>query len=208
MICVLLVDDHAVVREGYRRLLEGDAELMVVGEAATSSQALRMDRELAPDVIVLDIALPDVSGIETLRRIIARRPAARVLIFSMYEDAIYVSRALDAGALGYMTKASAAEHLPRAVRQVAAGTRYLSPDVERMIAERSSRRDSVAALSNREHEVLRLLTQGHGLNAIAARLGVSAKTVANYQTAIREKLGVESPLQLLVVARDLGLDAR
>jgi two-component system, NarL family, invasion response regulator UvrY len=207
MIAVLLVDDHAVVREGYRRLLEGDAELMVVGEAATSSQALRMDRELAPDVIVLDIALPDVSGIETLRRIIARRPAARVLIFSMYEDAIYVSRALDGGALGYMTKASAAEHLPRAVRQVAGGTRYLSPDVERMIAERSSRRDSAAALSHREHEVLRQLMQGHSVHAIAARLGVSAKTVANYQTSIREKLGVESALQLLVVARDLGLDA-
>jgi two-component system, NarL family, invasion response regulator UvrY len=205
MISVLLVDDHAVVREGYRRLLEGDADVGVVGEAASSAQALSMERELAPDVIVLDIALPDVSGIETLRRIIARRATARVLVFSMYEDAIYVSRALDAGAQGYLTKASAAEHLLRAVRQVAAGTRYLSPDVERILAQRSSKLTFAAELSQREHEVLRLLAHGNALSEIATRLGLSVKTVANYQTSIREKLGADSALQLLVAARDLGL---
>jgi DNA-binding NarL/FixJ family response regulator len=205
MISVLLVDDHAVVREGYRRLLEGDADLNVVGEAASSAQALSMERELTPDVIVLDIALPDVSGIETLRRILARRAAARVLIFSMYEDAIYVSRALDAGAVGYLTKASAAEHLLRAVRQVAAGTRYLSPDIECILAQRSSNLTFAAELSQREHEVLRLLAHGQALSDIATRLGLSVKTVANYQTSIREKLGADSALQLLVAARDLGL---
>jgi two-component system, NarL family, invasion response regulator UvrY len=208
VISVLLVDDHAVVREGYRRLLEGDADLRVVGEAASSAQALSMERELAPDVIVLDIALPDVSGIETLRRIIARRPGAQVLIFSMYEDAIYVSRALDAGALGYLTKASAAEHLPQAVRRVAKGSRYLSPDLERVLAQRSSRRTCAEELSQREHEVLRLLAHGQALSEIAERLGISAKTVANYQSSIREKLGADSALQLLVAARDLGIDGR
>jgi DNA-binding NarL/FixJ family response regulator len=115
---------------------------------------------------------------------------------------------LDAGALGYLTKASAAEHLPHAVRQVANGTRYLSPDVERVLAQRSSHRTSAEELSPREHEVLRLLAHGQALSEIAVRLGVSAKTVANYQTSIREKLGAESALQLLVAARDLGFDRR
>src|ERR1700682_6517285 len=96
-ITVLLVDDHAVVREGYRRLLERDSSLVVVGEAATAAEALRVDAEFEPDVIVLDIGLPGVSGIEILRRIIAHRPAARVLMFSMYQDGIYATRALDAG---------------------------------------------------------------------------------------------------------------
>jgi two-component system invasion response regulator UvrY len=208
MISLLLVDDHAVVREGYRRLLEDDPDMTVVAEAASSSQALRMERELTPDVIVLDIALPDVSGIETLHRILARRPAAQVLMFSMYEDAIYVSRAFEGGARGYLTKASAAEHLPRAVRAVAGGQRYVSPDVEKMMADRASRQESATTLSHREHEILRLLAQGHALHAIAERLGVSAKTVANYQSSIREKLGVQSALQLLVAARDLGVDVR
>jgi len=104
---VLLIDDHAVVREGYRRLLEQDATLKVVGEAATSADALRKTDELQPDVIVLDIALPGVSGIETLRRILARRPTARVLMFSMYQDRIFAERAFEAGALGYLSKASA-----------------------------------------------------------------------------------------------------
>jgi DNA-binding NarL/FixJ family response regulator len=126
-------------------------------------------------------------------------------MFSMYEDAIYVTRAMDAGALGYLSKASAPEHLLRAVREVAGGTRYISPDVEQALAQLNSRTRSVATLSNREHEVLRLLAQGHDLSRIAERLGLSAKTVANYQTSIRDKLGADSALQLLVAARELGL---
>ena len=114
-ITVLLVDDHAVVREGYRRLLAGNPDVTIVGEAANSSDALDCERALEPDVTVLDIALPEVSGIETLRRIIARRPGARVLMFSMYQDAIYASRAFEAGALGYLSKASAPELLVEAV---------------------------------------------------------------------------------------------
>jgi DNA-binding NarL/FixJ family response regulator len=100
-VTVLLVDDHAVVREGYRRLLERDGSLVVVGEADSSAEAIRCDGELKPDVVVLDIALPGVSGIETLRRIIARRPDARVLMFSMFQEGIYASRAMSAGARGY-----------------------------------------------------------------------------------------------------------
>jgi len=205
-VTVLLVDDHAVVREGYRRLLEGAPGMIVVGEAASSEEALQLDRRLAADVIVLDIALPDVSGIETLRRILARRPAARVLIFSMHQEAIYASRALQAGATGYISKSSAAELLVEAVRRVAGGMQYVSPDVCEEMSMRESRvTEIMESLSDREHEVLRLLTRGHQVSEIGRQIGISAKTVANLQTSVKRKLGADTALQLLVIARQLGL---
>jgi two-component system invasion response regulator UvrY len=205
-ISVLLVDDHAVVREGYRRLLERDASLIVVGEAATAADALRLDGELKPDVIVLDIGLPGVSGIEVLRRIVARRPEARVLMFSMYQDGIYVTRAISAGACGYLSKASAPDLLVDAVRAAAGGRRYLSPDVERAMTLQSSAPNRLAdALSTRELEVLRLLTQGYGIEKIGERLGLSPKTAANHQSSIKQKLGATSALQLILIAQQFGL---
>jgi DNA-binding NarL/FixJ family response regulator len=207
-ITVLLVDDHAVVREGYRRLLERDDSLVVVGEAAGAAEAIRRDGELKPDVIVLDIALPGISGIEVLRRITARRPEARVLMFSMYQDGIYASRAISAGAGGYLSKASAPDLLVEAVRSVAEGRRYVSPDVEQAISLQASAASQLAgALSTRELEVLRMLTQGYGVEQIAARLGLSPKTAANHQSSIKQKLGAESALQLILIAQQLGLIA-
>jgi DNA-binding NarL/FixJ family response regulator len=205
-ISVLLVDDHAVVREGYRRLLERDDYLVVVGEAATAAEAIRCDAELKPDVIVLDIALPGVSGIETLRRIIARRPDACVLMFSMYQDGIYASRAINGGARGYLSKASAPDLLVEAVRSVAGGRRYLSPDVELAMNKQSSTANHLAdALSTRELEVLRMLTQGYGVEEIGERLGLSPKTAANHQSSIKQKLGANSALQLILIAQQFGL---
>jgi two-component system invasion response regulator UvrY len=207
-ITVLLVDDHAVVREGYRRLLERDGGLAVVGEAATAAEAIRCDSELKPDVIVLDIALPGISGIEVLRRVIARRSEARVLMFSMYQDGIYASRAINAGARGYLSKASAPDLLVEAVRSVAAGRRYISPDVEQAMAGQSSASSQLAGvLSTRELEVLRMLVQGYGVERIGERLGVSPKTAANHQSSIKQKLGAESALQLILIAKQLGLAA-
>ncbi len=204
---ILLVDDHAVVREGYRRLLARDPNLEVVGEAATSAEAIARERALEPDVTVLDIALPGVSGIETLRRILAWRPAARVLMFSMYQDSIYARRAFEAGACGYVSKASAPELLVEAVRAVAAGGRYTSPDVEEAITQQSTKAAALAlSLSGRELEILRLLSRGLAPAEIAARLGISPKTVANQQWSIKQKLGATSALQLILVARELGLD--
>ena len=206
-ITVLLVDDHAVVREGYRRLLSGNPDLAIVGEASNASDALDCERALQPDVTVLDIALPGISGIETLRRIIARRPGARVLMFSMYQDAIYASRAFEAGALGYLSKSSAPELLVEAVRTVAGGQRYTSPDVAEALAVQSSKTVALAAsLSAREHEILRLLSRGYALSEIGEQLGVSPKTVANQQWSIKQKLGATSALQLILIARELGLD--
>jgi two-component system invasion response regulator UvrY len=205
---VLLVDDHAVVREGYRRLLERDESLTVVGEAAAMAEALMLDAQLQPDVIVLDIALPGVSGIEILRRLIARRPDARVLMFSMYQDGIYATHAMNAGAFGYLSKASAPDLLVSAVRTVAAGGRYMSPDVElAMTTQSATARQLANALSIRELEVLRLLAQGYGVDAIAARLGLSPKTAANHQSSIKQKLGAGSALQLILIAQQFGLIA-
>jgi two-component system, NarL family, invasion response regulator UvrY len=207
LITVLLVDDHAVVREGYRRLLERDAAIQVVGEAANSGEAYDRAADLEPQVIVMDIALPGVSGIEAMRRILARRPQQCVLMFSMHDDAIFASRALEAGARGYVTKASAPEVLVDAISAVARGERYLSPDVESGIAQQTSSqaRSVVNTLTAREFEVLRLLARGETVRGIGGKLGLSEKTIANHQSAIREKLGARNGVQLARVAAELGL---
>jgi two-component system, NarL family, invasion response regulator UvrY len=205
---VLLVDDHAVVREGYRRLLERDVHLSVVGEASNAADTLRLDAQLRPDVIVLDIALPGVSGIEILRRILSRRADACVLMFSMYQDGIYATRALQSGARGYLSKASAPDLLIEAVRCVASGQRYVSPDVEAAMSKQRSRTSQLTdALSTRELEVLSLLTQGLSLDEIGERLGLSPKTAANHQSSIKQKLGASSALQLILIAQQYGLDS-
>lgn len=205
-ITVLLVDDHAVVREGYRRLLERDSAIKVVGEAANSVQACEQAAALDPDVIVMDIALPGVSGIEAMRRILARRPEQCVLMFSMYDDTIFPARALEAGARGYVSKASAPEVLVDAISAVARGERYLSPDVEKLIAHTTAQgRSPVNTLTAREFEVLRLLVRGETVKRIGQKLGLSEKTVANHQSVIREKLGARNGVQLARVATELGL---
>lgn len=196
---VLLVDDHAVVRAGYRHLLAASDGIEVVGEAADGAGAYCLFCELDPDVVVMDIALPGVSGIEVMRRMLARRAQARILMFSIFEDAIYVTRALRAGSSGYLTKSSAPETLVRAVRAVAAGERYLSADARRALAPPGPAGrcvDPLETLSAREFEVLGLLVQGLSLARIGERLGLSAKTVANYQSNLRAKLGVDNDFQL------------
>jgi DNA-binding NarL/FixJ family response regulator len=204
-ITVLLVDDHAVVREGYRRLLERDATIAVVGEAADGAQACEQAIALRPDVIVMDIALPGVSGIEAMRRVLAHHPEQRVLMFSMYDDAIFPSRALEAGARGYVSKASAPEVLVDAISAVARGERYVSPDVQKLIGLSSHAKSVASTLTPREFEVLRLLVRGDTVKGIGEKLGLSEKTVANHQSVIREKLGARNGVQLARVAAELGL---
>ncbi|HEX4268241.1 MAG TPA: response regulator transcription factor [Steroidobacteraceae bacterium] len=204
---ILLVDDHAIVREGYRRLLEDEANIRVVGEACNAAQACEQARSLAPDVVVMDIALPGVTGIEATRRMVKDQPQLRVLMFSMYDDAIYARRALEAGALGYLSKASAPEVLVRAIYAVSRGERYVSPDVATNIARSSAqpRKVDLAALTPREFEVLRLLVQGETVRSISEKLVLSEKTIANHQSAIREKLGVRNGAQLARLASQLDL---
>jgi two-component system, NarL family, invasion response regulator UvrY len=208
-VTVLLVDDHAVVREGYRRLLERGSSIRVVGEAADAQSAYVAFSEKRPQVTVMDIALPGASGIEALRRIRARDDSAQVLMFSMYEDPVFAYRALQAGAQGYVTKASAPDVLVDAVLTVARGKPYISAEVAQALALRSvtPAEDLSTQLSPREFEVLRLLVTGMPLRDIACQLGLTPKTVANHQSALRQKLGADTALQLLQVAARLGLGA-
>jgi two-component system, NarL family, invasion response regulator UvrY len=204
---VLLVDDHAVVREGYRRLLEREPDIEVVGEAGNATQACERALALCPDVVVMDIALPGSSGIEAMRRMLIERPQLRVLMFSMHDDAIFSSRALQAGALGYLSKASAPEVLLEAIQVVSRGERYVSPDVAANMARSASPsgQSGLETLTAREFEVLRLLVQGQTLKDIGERLGLSEKTVANHQSTIREKLGAKNAMQLARLGARLGL---
>jgi len=206
-VTVLLVDDHAVVREGYRRLLERGGNIDVIGEADTADAALERFRELAPQVVVMDISLPGVSGVEAMRRMLAEKPATRVLMFSMYEDAIFANRALQAGACGYVTKASAPNVLVEAVLTVARGKPYLSAEIAQALAQRNAIAAAAPAdaLSAREFEVLRLVVQGLSISDIAKTLGLMPKTVSNHQSAIKQKLGAESAVQLVRIASRLGL---
>jgi len=205
IVTVLLVDDHAVVREGYRRLLEKRGEILVAGEAQNATEAYSQFCRLSPQVVVMDISLPGVSGIEAMRRMLAHNADTRVLMFSMYEDVIYAERALQAGACGYVTKASAPTVLVEAVHSIARGKKYLSADIAHAITRRQIASDAAATngLSAREFEVLRMLVQGLSVRDIAEAMGLNAKTVANHQSAIKHKLGAETAVQLARIGSEL-----
>jgi DNA-binding NarL/FixJ family response regulator len=204
---VLLVDDHAVVREGYRRLLERTPDIQVIAEASSGEEAYRLFCEQRPDVVVMDLNLPGMSGIETTRRMLAREAEARVLVFSMHEDALFGSRALQAGARGYVTKASAPEVLVEAVRAVSAGRMFISHDMAQQLALQTVPGQEVAlnSLSPREFEVFRLLAEGKSVSEIARILSLSQKTIANYQSLIKQKLEADTSAQMVWIALRKGL---
>ncbi|HEY8520805.1 MAG TPA: response regulator transcription factor [Gammaproteobacteria bacterium] len=204
---VLLVDDHAVVRAGYRLLLRQAPEIEVVAEAGTGEQACSAFVAHRPDVVVMDLSLPGISGLEALRRILARDPAARVLVFSMHEDALFVERALAAGARGYIAKSSAPTVLVDAVKRVAGGEMHVDPGLApRLQAHRARGADTpFGALSRREFEIFCLLAEGLSSTDIARRLALSPKTVANYASQIKDKLGAGTTAELARLAIRHGL---
>lgn len=204
---VVLIDDHAVVREGYRRLLERTDDIEVIAEAGTGEEAYRLICDLKPDVAVLDISLPGLSGIEVVRRVIARAPDQKILVFSMHEDTVFSSRALQAGARGYVTKSAAPEVLVEAVRLVASGKLYISHEMAQELAVQMlpGKEKPIDALSAREFEVFRLLVAGHSLQEISKILCLSYKTVANHQSSIRQKLDVSNTAQVVRIALNHGL---
>ena len=204
---LLLVDDHAVVREGYRRLLETRPDLAIVAEAATAREAMDRFRIHGPDVVVLDLSLPDMGGVELIRRLLQREAGARILVFSMHREPLFATQALRAGALGYVTKSSPPEVLVNAVYQVAARRQVISSDIapELALALIDRPREPLAELAPREFEILRLLLDGLGVEEIGARLSISAKTVQNCHYQIKSKLGVRSDIELTRLALRLGL---
>lgn len=207
MIELLLVDDHAVVREGYRRLFERRADLRVAAEASNAEEALQCLRTTRVDLIVLDLSLPGMGGIELTRRVLQRYPEARVLVFSMHRDPLYASQAMRAGALGYITKSSTPETLIQAIYKVARGEKVLSPDIAPEMALSLLDGDSNPAseLSPREFEILRLLIDGRAVDDIAAQLNISPKTVQNTHYQIKAKLGVRNDFELARLAMKLKL---
>lgn len=209
MIRILLVDDHAVVREGYRRLLERRPDLRVEAEAGSAEEALQRLREVSPDVIILDLSLPNMGGIELTRRILQRHPEARILAFSMHRDPLFASQALRAGALGYVTKSSSPDVLVQAVYKIARGEKVLSPDIAPDIALTLLQGESnpVGQLSPREFEILRLLLDGLGVDEIGNILNISPKTVQNGHYQIKVKLGVKTDIELARLAMKLKLIA-
>jgi DNA-binding NarL/FixJ family response regulator len=196
---LLLVDDHAVVRTGYRRLLEQADPDWSVAEAATGEAAYRMFAQQRFDVVVMDISLPGMSGLETLRRMRARTPGTRVLVFSMHDEAVFAEQALAAGACGYITKMSASEVLVEAVHTIADGGHYVGEDIRRTLTGGHSGPD-LTALSPREFEIFRLMAEGRGVSDIARLLNIGYKTAANYCTRIRDKLGIGNGAQLARLA--------
>ena len=204
---LLLVDDHAVVREGYRRLLESRPDLAIVGEAATAREAFDQYRLLAPDVLVLDLGLPDMGGVELIRRLVQRDAGARILVFTMHREPIFATQSLRAGALGYVTKSSLPDVLLAAVYQVAARRQVISPDIapDLALALLAQSSEPLAELSPREFEIMRLLLDGISSEDIGTRLSITAKTVQNCHYQIKVKLGVRSDIELTRLALKLGL---
>jgi len=206
-ISILLVDDHAIVREGYRALLAKQPCLQVVAEASDSSQAYQLYKEYHPDLVITDISLPGSSGLELIAHIKQRQNDAKILVFSMHQNPRFAKQAIDAGALGYISKSSAPEELLRAIGEVYAGRHVLSADIAHALAleKLGSERNALETLTLREFEILRLLVGGCSNDDIAKTLSISPKTVGNYHYLVKRKLGVTSDIELTRLAIKLNI---
>jgi two-component system invasion response regulator UvrY len=203
---ILLVDDHTVVRAGYRRFLEQEPDCQVIAEASTGEEAYQLLQTITPDIVILDLSMPGQGGLSSLRRLKLRWPLLPVLVFSMHDNLPFVVQAMRAGANGYITKSSEPESMVKAVRGVVSGVQVLSPDVARKmeLAATSARLQPTLGLSAREFEIFRLVAGGKTHEEIAGLLNVSLKTVANNHSLIRQKLGINTDIELYRLARDCG----
>jgi DNA-binding NarL/FixJ family response regulator len=201
-ITVLLVDDHSLVRRGFRRILEDESDLSVVGEASDGAEAVRVAKELQPQVIVMDCALPNMNGLDATRKILAANPATAVLMLSMHSEETWVHQALDAGARGYLLKSIVDMELVTAIRRVARGETVLDPQVAKTATLKG---ESSSALTARELEVLKLIVDGQSNKEIAANLGLSANTIAVHRANIMDALGIHKTAELVVYAIRNGL---
>jgi DNA-binding NarL/FixJ family response regulator len=200
---ILLVDDHTVVREGVRRLLSA-MEGVELCEAATGQEALALFRKERPELVLLDLNLEGIGGLELLRRLIIEDEKVRVVVFSMHAEPIYAARALRLGARGYVSKSAGADELVAAVKRVAEGGRYVEREIASELAfTQPSAHDPLQQLTTREIEILRLLGEGNSLTEIAEAIGVAYKTVANTCSIIKSKLGVERTADLIRVSMEL-----
>jgi DNA-binding NarL/FixJ family response regulator len=207
---VLLADDHALVRQGFRRILDDEADIEVVGEAGGGAEAIELDRRFDPDVVVLDLGMPEINGLHAAIEILRHQPARRILMLSMHADEQYVRNALDAGVRGYILKNALETDLIRAVRAVAGGGQFLSPEISAVRSRRDTAGpdgsdDPFDRLSAREIQVLRLIALGRSNKEIAGMLGLSANTVAVHRTNLMARLDVHKAAELVLIAVRKGL---
>lgn len=207
MIKILLVDDHEIVREGYRGLISKQSDLQLIAEAENGNQAYELFKECHPDVIVTDISLPTISGLELITRIKQRCHQAKILVFSMHQNSNFALQATRAGALGYVTKSSSPTLLLQGIREVYAGHYFLSPDMAQVLAleKVGGERFALDSLTTREFEILRLLVEAKNTQEIANILNISPKTVCNCHYQIKSKLGVSSDIELTRLAIKLNV---
>lgn len=207
LIRIMLVDDHAVVRAGVRRLLEQETKFSVVAEAESGERAYQIFGEHLPDVTIIDLSMPGLGGMEAIKRIVTRYPTAKIIVLSMHENVAFASQALKAGAKGYVTKSGLANELTNAIEWVISGQTYLGSELSNKIALQlnNANEDPMKVLSAREFEIFRMLIDGVDLIKIAITLNISLKTVANYQTGIKQKLNVSSPVEMVRLAIRCGL---
>jgi DNA-binding NarL/FixJ family response regulator len=212
-ITVVLAEDHAVVRQGLRTLLETEGQIEVVGQAQTGREAVGLTARLRPDVILMDIAMPDLNGLEATRQILAADPAAKVLILSAHSDDEYVERLTAAGAIGFLEKQTSAEILIKAIHEVAKGRAFFSPAIARRLANERNRpkdRHGMAQpargqLTVRESEVLQLVVEGNANKQIASALGISIKTVEKHRQKVMDKLNIHETASLTRYAISKGI---
>jgi two-component system, NarL family, response regulator NreC len=211
---ILLADDHTVVRDGLRALVEKQPDMAVVGEAADGRDTIRLAEEQSPDVIIMDIAMPNMNGIEATRRITTSNPRTAVLILSMHQDESYVLRSLKAGAKGYLLKESVRSDIIEAIRAVVHGRSFLTRKVSRILQEdyvremeRRGLEDSYELLTDREREILQLVAEGRTNKEVASLLNISLTTVETHRTHILQKLNLHSIPELILYAVRKGIIA-
>ncbi|MEY3171375.1 response regulator transcription factor [Candidatus Methylopumilus rimovensis] len=204
---ILLVDDHAVVRMGFKMLIEAEADIKVIGEAESGEVAVKLFQELKPDIIVMDITMPGIGGLEAIDRIMAKDKNTKILVLSAHEDSVHPKRVLNAGAMGYLTKRSAAEELIKAIKSIYQGKRYLEPNIAQQMAitQLSGETNPVEILSDREFEVFMALAKGKSTNEIADTLCLSPRTVGTHLYNIKQKLNANNSAEIALIAIRCGL---
>jgi len=204
---ILLVDDHAVVRMGFKMLIEAETDIKVIGEAESGEAAIKLFQELKPDIIVMDITMPGIGGLEAIDRIMAKDKNTKILVLSAHEDSVHPKRVLNAGAMGYLTKRSAAEELIKAIKSIHQGKRYLEPNIAQQMAitQLSGETNPVEILSDREFEVFMALAKGKSTNDIADTLCLSPRTVGTHLYNIKQKLNANNSAEIALIAIRCGL---
>ena len=203
MIKVMLVDDHDLVRTGIRRLLEDADDIHVVGEAGSGETALEQVEATGPDVVLMDINMPGIGGLEATRKLLRRNPELRIIIVTMHEDDLFPPRLMKAGAMGYLTKGARIEEILRAIRAVMSGKRYISPEIAQQMALSNFEGNEGSpfdSLSEREMQVLLMMMDGQSVTHISEKLCLSPKTVSTYRSRLYSKLGVQNDIELARLA--------